>query len=91
MNVLTNSIIGVTFGLVIVMFWQVIQAHLGIGRVERKLDVLLKHSGLDLTQVVSQEVQALMRAGKKIEAIRLYRELTGAGLAEAKAAVESLP
>jgi ribosomal protein L7/L12 len=31
-----------------------------------------------------------MSAGEKISAIRLYRELTNAGLAEAKAAVESL-
>lgn len=32
----------------------------------------------------------LLRAGQKIEAIKRYRELTGLGLAEAKAAVEAL-
>ncbi|HUT11050.1 MAG TPA: ribosomal protein L7/L12 [Thermoguttaceae bacterium] len=36
------------------------------------------------------ELQALVAAGRKIEAIKRYRELTGAGLAEAKNAVESL-
>ena len=37
------------------------------------------------------EVQALSRAGKKIHAIKIYREHTGAGLKEAKDAVEALP
>jgi len=31
----------------------------------------------------------LARSGKMIEAIKQYREMTGAGLKEAKAAVES--
>jgi ribosomal protein L7/L12 len=35
-------------------------------------------------------VLALMREGRKIEAIKLYRDLTGAGLGEAKNAVEAL-
>jgi large subunit ribosomal protein L7/L12 len=35
-------------------------------------------------------VLALVRAGRKIEAIKLYRDMTGAGLKEAKDAVESL-
>jgi ribosomal protein L7/L12 len=39
---------------------------------------------------VPAEVVALARAGKAIAAIKLYRELTGAGLREAKAVVESL-
>ncbi len=35
-------------------------------------------------------VLALLRNGRKIEAIKLYRDVTGAGLKEAKDAVESL-
>jgi hypothetical protein len=38
---------------------------------------------------VPAEVVALARAGMAIAAIKLYRELTGAGLREAKAVVES--
>lgn len=34
-------------------------------------------------------IETLLREGRKIEAIKVYRELTGSGLAEAKAAVES--
>jgi ribosomal protein L7/L12 len=36
------------------------------------------------------EILALLRAGRKIEAIKLQRERTGSGLAEAKQAVETL-
>ena len=36
------------------------------------------------------EVVALARAGNAIAAIKLYRELTGAGLREAKQVVDSL-
>lgn len=59
-------------------------------RLERKLDLLLRHTGVDLPAVAVAEATALMKAGKKIDAIKAYRELTGCGLAEAKAKVESL-
>ena len=39
---------------------------------------------------VPGEVVALARAGNAIAAIKLYRELTGAGLREAKEVVEAL-
>jgi ribosomal protein L7/L12 len=35
------------------------------------------------------EVIALLRSGKKLQAIKLLMQLTGAGLAEAKAAVDA--
>jgi ribosomal protein L7/L12 len=37
-----------------------------------------------------EEIASLLRAGKKINAIKAYREITGASLAEAKDAVERL-
>ncbi len=39
---------------------------------------------------VDQDVVSLVRDGKKIAAIKLFRDKTGVGLAEAKAAVEAL-
>jgi ribosomal protein L7/L12 len=36
------------------------------------------------------ELQELLRAGNKIAAVKLYRERTGAGLADAKAAVDAI-
>lgn len=38
----------------------------------------------------NQRITELMRQGRKIEAIKLYREQTGVGLAQAKEAVEAL-
>jgi hypothetical protein len=37
-----------------------------------------------------QDVSSLLAAGKKIEAIRVYRTATGVGLKEAKDAVDAL-
>jgi hypothetical protein len=59
-------------------------------RMERMLDALVRHSGLDLSAVADKRAGELLRAGKKIEAIKVYKEFTGAGLAEAKAHVEGL-
>jgi hypothetical protein len=36
------------------------------------------------------EVRSFIKAGNKIGAIKLYREITGVGLAEAKEAVEKM-
>ena len=59
-------------------------------RLERKLDALLKHQGVELPSRLSPEVQLLARdPNKKIAAIRLHREQNpGLGLADAKAEVE---
>jgi hypothetical protein len=61
-----------------------------LGRLERKVDLILTHLGLDPNQGVNLEVRELMKAGQKIQAIKLYREQTGVGLKEAKDYVESL-
>ncbi|MEV0689308.1 hypothetical protein [Streptomyces sp. NPDC050388] len=59
-------------------------------RLERKLDLVLEH--LDLHEEVPhrEEIVALVREGKRIQAVKAYREATGAGLAEAKEAVDRL-
>ena len=61
-------------------------------RLERKLDLLLKNAGIhyDPAADVPEEVLNALRQGRKIEAIKLYRQATGAGLAEAKVFVEEL-
>ena len=38
--------------------------------------------------VLSPQIQDALRRGNKIEAIKIYREMTGAGLAEAKDAID---
>ncbi|MDO0913329.1 ribosomal protein L7/L12 [Streptomyces sp. DT2A-34] len=61
-----------------------------VARVERKLDLVLDHLGLQEDEPRMDEVLVLLRNGKKIEAIKVYREITGEGLKEAKEAVERL-
>jgi hypothetical protein len=56
-------------------------------RIEAKLDLILAHLGLEF-RPLSEEVRRAAEAGEKITAIKLYRQATGAGLAEAKQAVE---
>ncbi|HVL15579.1 MAG TPA: ribosomal protein L7/L12 [Gemmata sp.] len=64
--------------------------YLAINRLELKLDLLVRHAGLDVPKMAEEAAGILARGGKKIEAIRVYRAYTGCGLAEAKAKVESL-
>jgi ribosomal protein L7/L12 len=65
--------------------------------VERKVNFLLSELGLEEkyrsyepSVPEMEDVQQLVRMGQLIQAIKLYRDKTGAGLAEAKAAVESM-
>jgi hypothetical protein len=59
-------------------------------RVEAKLDLLLKQENIkfDPYANVPREVADAVRAGKKIQAIKLYRDSTGVGLEEAKDLIE---
>ncbi|MFH8347194.1 ribosomal protein L7/L12 [Streptomyces sp. NPDC018045] len=58
-------------------------------RMDRKLDLIMEHLGIEETGPEGMaEIDALLLKDKKILAIKRYRELTGAGLAEAKEAVE---
>ncbi|HEY4232882.1 MAG TPA: ribosomal protein L7/L12 [Lacipirellulaceae bacterium] len=56
---------------------------------ERKLDAIIAHLEIEMPDDGLQQVRDLTAAGEKISAIKLYRELMGVGLAEAKVAVES--
>jgi Ribosomal protein L7/L12 C-terminal domain len=63
-------------------------------RLEAKIDLILQHLGLEYedpaARGLSEEVKALAEdPAKKISAIKLHREQTGAGLREAKDAVEA--
>lgn len=67
-------------------------------RLEQKVDFLLTELGLTQKEEASlpkvnpalAEVVALLKQNKKINAIALYRKITGASLEEAKKAVENL-
>ncbi len=83
--------------LVLAAFWGIMtiqsrisQADQRVARVERKLDLVLDHLGLEGEDPRMGEVLSLVRTDKKIQAIKVYREITGAGLKEAKDAVDRL-
>ncbi|MBX9625323.1 MAG: hypothetical protein K2X82_16065 [Gemmataceae bacterium] len=69
--------------------WQVVTIRFTVAGVERKLDRLLAHFEVDPHPPLSDRAKGLAREGRTIEAIRAVRAETGAGLAEAKAAVEA--
>ena len=60
-------------------------------RLERKLDLVLKHLNIDAGQVeeLSAEAKKFADQGAKIAAIKAHREQTGMGLREAKDDVEA--
>jgi ribosomal protein L7/L12 len=63
-----------------------------LGRIDRKVTRIATHLGVDATAPLplSDRVKELARdPARKIEAIKVYREETGVGLAEAKEAVEA--
>ncbi|MEU7551040.1 hypothetical protein AB0B01_01550 [Streptomyces sp. NPDC044571] len=60
-------------------------------RLERRLGLVLDHFGIEEPEPAGlDEVRALVRDGRPVEAIRVYRRTTGADLREAKAAVDAL-
>ena len=67
-----------------------------INELEDRLKVLYRHLNLDYNSnpgsdpILNPKIQDALGKGNLIEAIKVYRELTGVGLAEAKAAVERL-
>ena len=64
-----------------------------VNELEDRLKVIYRHLGIAYAEsgsdpMMSPEVQAALRNGNKIEAIKIYRQLTGVGLAEAKDAID---
>ena len=60
-------------------------------RLERKLDAVIKHLNIDVSQLdaISDVAKRLADQGEKIQAIKAHREQTGLGLADAKDDVEA--
>jgi ribosomal protein L7/L12 len=66
-----------------------------VRELEEKLQFLYDRLNIDYINPgtepsLSPQIQEALRRGNKIEAIKIYRELTGAGLAEAKQAIDRL-
>lgn len=87
---LLGAMIGVTFGLCLGILVTLARTHASVSRIEGRLNALLKHSGVDASAYAIEQAIELKHAGKTIEAIKVFREFTGCGLAEAKQKVEAL-
>ena len=64
-----------------------------LSRIEEQLALLSEKAGVpfeDAAASAPPEVLELVRAGDRMGAIRKYRELTGADMQEASAAIEAL-
>lgn len=65
-----------------------------VSKLERQVAALFAHLNVEYKDEpnsgVSPEIVELVRKGRKIEAIKRYREETGVGLREAKEFIESL-
>jgi hypothetical protein len=64
-----------------------------VRQLEDKLEFLYRRLNMDYTDphsdpALAPQIQEALRRGNKIEAIKIYRELTGVGLAEAKDAID---
>jgi hypothetical protein len=65
-----------------------------VRQLEEKLEFLYRSLNIDFLEpntdpIRSPQIQEALRRGNKIEAIKIYRELTGVGLAEAKQAIDN--
>ena len=64
-----------------------------INELEDRLNFLYRRLNIEYADpnsnpALAPQIQEALRRGNKIEAIKIYRELTGVGLAEAKQAIE---
>ena len=73
---------------------EIFQLRQRITKLENQIAFILHLKGLiypeEQNMGVSSEIMNLMRQGKKIQAIKLYRQETGVGLKQAKDFVDAL-
>ncbi len=61
-----------------------------LAAVERKLDAVIAHLGVTVPVPDHADVVQHLQQGQRIQAVKAYRDRTGTGLAEAKAAVDRI-
>ncbi len=71
----------------------VMQLNARVLELERRIDFLYKHLGIQYVKELSEaeiKVAEILKQGNMIEAIKVYREIYNVDLASAKQAVEEL-
>ncbi|MEU4684392.1 hypothetical protein [Streptomyces xinghaiensis] len=61
-----------------------------LARIERKVDLVMERLGIEEADPGLDRIRALVRDGKRVEAVKAYRRHTGAGLKEAVDEVDRL-
>jgi ribosomal protein L7/L12 len=95
MNQINTGVAIACLGLLVLVIAELGRLHTrisAISRVEGKLDRLLAQAGIayDLYANLPPGVEDALRRGEKIQAIKLYREATQAGLRDAKEFIEEV-
>ena len=83
-----SAIIIAGIGLIMWIVSNIIQIKSDIARINRNLNKIAEKVGVPNT--IDDEIKNLILEGKKIEAIRKYRIVTGVGLKEAKEHIDLL-
>ncbi len=72
----------------------IIALQVKVGELERKLNFVMEHLKLEYKDepgiAALEEAAHWLKKGNKVEAIKVYRSLTGKGLKESKDAVDAL-
>lgn len=61
-----------------------------VKRMNRTLDKLVKHLGVEIYSNIDDELRDIIKNGRKIKAIKRYREHTGLGLKESKEYIDNI-
>lgn len=61
-----------------------------LSRLDRKMDIVIRHLGLQFEDKAAEMVRPLLLAGKKVDAVKEYRRITGAALNDAKQAIDAI-
>ena len=67
-----------------------VRTNANVKRVERKINLIIEDSDIDVESVACRYARALLKKGEKATAIRIYRDWTGVSVAEAQQAVNRL-
>ncbi|MCZ0702954.1 ribosomal protein L7/L12 [Natronobacillus azotifigens] len=85
-------ILGGIFGAVILIYIEITQLRNEMKRTNNTLDRIAKQIGATepILESIEEELIDLLKEGKKIKAVKRYREVTGCGLKESKEYIDTL-